>query len=152
MPSTDDSTPPFKSQYPVLVRPDFKPNVPGFLLEGATDQDRYIIESLSLVNQYAQWSVNTEMSTHEQVLATNGRLMRAEKGIRDTQEDVNLLKDQARVVTPFLKPISMFATLWEYWAFKWLFVGGIVFFLFVLYPYLLQCGLLTLLDSYLKGH
>ena len=72
MSSSDESKPPFKSSYPELTRPDFKPNVPDFLLENASDQDKYIISQLSLVNQYAQWSVNTEMSTHEQVLRTNG--------------------------------------------------------------------------------
>jgi len=144
MPSSNASQPQpeSKSSYPALEKPDFKPNVPGFLLEGASEQDRYIIELLSLVNQYAQWSVTTELSTHEQVLKTNGRLIRAEKDIKEAKEDLNSLKSQAKAVAPFIKPVMQFAALWEFRPFRWVFYG----FTFFFFTYLLPAYLKNPLD------
>ena len=140
MPSPNESQPQFesKSSYPALEKPDFKPNVPGFLLEGASEQDRYIIEQLSLVNQYAQWSVTTELSTHEQVLKTNGRLIRAEKDIKEAKEDLVSLKFQAKAVAPFIKPVLQFGSLWEIRPFRWVFYGFTFFFFTYLLPWYLK--------------
>jgi len=136
MPSSNESQP--KSSYPALDKPEFKPNVPSFLLEGASEQDRYIIEQLSLVNQYAQWAVTTELSTHEQVLKTNGRLIRAEKDVKDAKEDLNSLKSQAKAVAPFIKPVMQFAALWEFRPFRWVFYGFTFFFFTYLLPWYLK--------------
>lgn len=138
MPS--ESQPPFesKSSYPPLEKPEFRPNVPAFLLEGASEQDRYIIEQLSLVNQYAQWAVTTELSTHEQVLKTNGRLIRAEKDIKEAKEDLNSLKSQAKAAAPFVKPIMQFAALWEFRPFRWMFYAATFFFFTYLLPWYLK--------------
>lgn len=154
MPPSDDSTPPFtpKSTYQPLEKPDFTPSIPAYLIDGMTDQDKFITENLSVLSQYVKWSVDTQMLVHQQVRATNGRLLVVESDTKKSREELENLKGQAKVMTPFLKPVTMFAALWEYTAFKWFFIGGIVFFLFVLYPYLLKVGLLELLDSYIKGH
>lgn len=120
MSSADQSsTSPFKSAYPPLIRPDFKPSVPTFLLEGASEQDKYIIEQLSLVNQYAQWSVTTEMQTHEQVLKTNGRLIKAEKELEQTRAQLSELAERAAIMEPLFKPLSQFMGLWDYRLFRY---------------------------------
>lgn len=140
MSPSNESQPPFepKSSYPALEKPDFKPNVPSFLLEGASEQDRYIIEQLSLVNQYAQWAVTTELSTHEQVLKTNGRLLKAERDIKASKEDLESLKSQAKAAAPFLKPLSYFVTLWGFRGFRWVFYAAAFFVFTYLLPYYLQ--------------
>lgn len=138
MPTSTESTPPFKSAYPPLERPNFQPSVPGFLLEGASEQDRYIIEQLSLVNQYAQWAVTTEMSTHEQVLKTNGRLLRAEKGLDEAKEKLEALNKKAEVMEPLFKPLSQFMGLWDYKWFRWIcYIAGFFLFTYAL-PYYLK--------------
>ena len=155
MPSDDSqSQPPFqpKSSYQPLDKPDFKPAIPAYLIDGMTDQDKFITENLSVLSQYVKWSVDTQMLVHQQVRATNGRLLTVEGEIKKSREELDDLKGQAKVMSPFLKPVSMFASLWTYSIFKWFFVGGIIFFLFVAYPYLLKIGLLDLLDSYFKSH
>lgn len=133
-----ESTPPFQSAYPSLERPVFQPSVPEFLLEGASDQDKYIISQLSLVNQYVQWAVTTEMSTHSQVLKTNGRLIRAEKALEETRKELDALNEKATTMEPLFKPVSQLMNLWEYRAFRWSCYALIFFFFTYLLPYYLQ--------------
>lgn len=126
------------SKYPALEKPQFKPMIPAFLTENASDQDKFIIESLSTLSQYVEWSVNTQLLVHDQVRRTNGRLMKAEEQIVDSQADVIGLKTQADAVSPFFKPVAMFSSLWEYRWFKWTFMLGIFVVLGLAYPYYVQ--------------
>ncbi len=141
---------PPESKYPPLQKPDFKPNIPSFLTENASEQDRFIIEQISILSQYVKWSVDTQIQVHSQVRTTNGRLMKAEGDIGEIKADVGVLNAQAGAVAPFLKPISMFSALWEYRAFRWVFWAGIVFFLGILYPYYLQSSPSAWLSSVAK--
>lgn len=154
MPSDDTSLPPFphKSSYKALEKPEFTPTIPSYLIEGMTEQDRFIVEQMSVMSQYVKWSVDTQMLVHDQVRATNGRLLTVEDQIKEARGEIDDLKGQAKVMIPFLGPVTMFAKLWDYTLFKWFFLGGIAFFLLVLYPYLLRLGLLDILDSYFKSH
>lgn len=153
MSSQPTTQPPFESRYPELSLPPggWKSSLPEHLLEGADPQTLFIMTELSKASQANDFACHgvVELSKHLRTL--NGKTFKNERAVAEAQAGVDALSDQAKVVTPFLKPISMFASLWEYTVFKWFFIGGCVFFLFVAYPYLLKIGLLDLLDSFLKG-
>ena len=84
-PSSDQVIP--ESTYPALVKPEFKSQIPAPLLESASESDRYIMEQLSILTQFADWSVNAHMVTDSSVRKTNGRLIRAEANIHSLQMD-----------------------------------------------------------------
>jgi hypothetical protein len=86
MPHLEDQPIP-ESTYPVLARPEFKSQIPAPLLENASETDRYIMEQLSKLGQFAAWSVDAQLSTNEQVRHTNGRVKRAESNIAHIQQD-----------------------------------------------------------------
>lgn len=145
------SEPPFNSSYPPLTKPDFKPTVPDFLLEGASEQDKYIIAQLSLVNQYAQWSITTELSTHEQVLKTNGRVLRAESDVRALKSAVENLQRDMDHVKPVTKVI---AGAWRFLKKKPVMILGslaLFYVAFYLYPYLLKEDPILLLKDIVKA-
>ena len=83
-PSNDQDIP--ESTYPVLIKPTFESQIPEPLLEGASPADRYIMEQLSKLSQFADWSVNAHLSTDSSVRKTNGRLIRAERNVADLQK------------------------------------------------------------------
>jgi len=71
-----------ESSYPPLERPQFHSNIPPHLLQGVDDQTKYVIESLSLIDQQNQWLIKAAIDTNEQVRHTNGRVKNLEK-VRD---------------------------------------------------------------------
>lgn len=81
----------------------------------------------------------------------NGKVSKSAAKIEESKVEIQDLKDKADVVSPFLKPISMFASLWEYSAFKWFFVGGLVFFVGILYPIFLRSSFVTWLNTFLNS-
>jgi len=68
-----------ESTYPVLEKPDFKSDIPPHLIKEIGESERYMLEQLSVVSQYCQWSVKAQMDTNAAVRRTNGRLIRVEK-------------------------------------------------------------------------
>lgn len=152
MPET--STSPFESRYPELTLPPggFKSTIPAYLLDGADDQQRWIMEEISRNSAATEFACRGAVEVSQHLRALNGKTYKNEKAVGEAREELENLKGQAKVMSPFLKPLSMFTALWDYTLFKWFFIGGIIFFLFVLYPYLLKVGLIDLLDSYIKGH
>lgn len=153
MSSQPTTQPPFESRYPELSLPPggWKSTLPEHLLEGADSQTLFIMTELSKASQANDFACHGVVELSKHLRALNGKTYRNEKAVGDAQADLDTLKDQAKVVTPFIKPLSMFASLWEYTAFRWVFFAGCAFFLLVLYPWLLRMGLLDLLDSFLKG-
>jgi len=122
------------SEYEPLDKPECKPSIPAFLLDGASDQDKYIMSTLSFLSQHAEWSTQAHLRTHEELRYTNGKV-RHNKAVNDRlEEDVKSLKDQATAVSPFLKVLSYVSALWEYRVFRWLFWLAIAFIALVLYP------------------
>lgn len=139
------------SEYDPLEKPEFKPNVPDFLLQDATPQDKYIIERLDLLAQHAEWSTQAHLRTHEELRYTNGKV-RHNKAVNDRlEEDVGKLNEQAKAVSPFLKGLEHFANLWQYKVFRWIFSLGIIFVIFVLYPLYLKNPSLNWFNYILKA-
>ena len=80
------------STYPPLEPPaEFKSQIPEHLLEGSNQTDRYIMEQMSIMRQYSDWSVKALLSQDKNVRLTNGRLRRAE-------EDIKYLKGEEKSV------------------------------------------------------
>ena len=154
MSQSQQSTPPFESRYPELALPEqgWKSTIPPTLLDGADPQMSWLLQEMSKNTQATEFACRGAVELSHYLRQLNGKTYRNEKAVGEAQQDLEDLKQQARVMTPFLKPVTMFATLWEYPLFKWFFVGGIIFFLLVLYPWLLKIGLLDLMDSYFRGH
>lgn len=75
------------STYPKLERPDFKSQIPAYLLESASDRDRFIIEQLNILTQFIPWSVEAHLLLDSNLRRTNGRLIRAEDNIAAIQSD-----------------------------------------------------------------
>lgn len=132
----DPSTPPFESRYPELTIPvgGWKSTIPAHLLDGADDQQRWIMEEISRNSAATEFACRGAVELSQHLRALNGKTYATEKGLAQAREEVNALKGQALVMTPFIKPMSMFAALWEYRAFKWVFVAGLVMFAGILYP------------------
>lgn len=84
MPSSHEPLP--ESSYPPLERPVFTSQIPPYLLEKASESDRYILAQLSILTQFIPWSVEAHLETNSLVRKTNGRLLRAEGDITDIQE------------------------------------------------------------------
>ncbi len=145
---------PFESRYPELKIPDngFQSTIPAHLLEGCDDQMRWLMEEISKNTQATEFACRGAVELSQHLRALNGKTYRNEKAVGEASQAIEDLQTQAAAVGPFLKPISMFANLWSYTLFKWFFVGGILFFLFIIYPWLLKLGLMNILDSYLAGH
>ena len=153
MPSPNESQPQFESRFPELKFPEegWKSTIPSHLLEGCDDQTKWLLEEISKNTQATNFACHAVVDVSKHLRTLNGRTYKSEKAVFEAKQEVETLKGQAKAVTPFLKPISMFAALWEYSVFRIFFIGGALFFLFVLYPWLLKMGLLELLDSYIKG-
>ncbi len=145
------TTPPFESRYPELSLPPggWKSTLPEHLLIGADEQTAFIMHELSKNTQATEFACRAVLEQNAHLRSLNGKVYRNEQTIGEAQTELNALKDQASVVTPFIKPLSMFATLWEWTIFKWVFIGGIVFFLGVLYPYFLHSSFVTWLNTFL---
>ena len=122
------------SEYEPLEKPEFRPNVPGFLLEGASTQDRFIIETLSVLSQHAEWSTAAHIQTHNELRYTNGKV-RHNKAVNDKLEgDVEALQKQVKSASSFLKIIGYLVFLWQYWLFRWLLLIGLGAVVLFLYP------------------
>lgn len=83
----DDNAIPDSPLPPLKAPPEFTSEIPAHLLDGASRQDQHIMGSLSIGNQYDKWLVEAIMLTHNQVRATNGRLVRAESDIANLKDD-----------------------------------------------------------------
>ncbi len=82
-----DDTPAESSYPPLHPPPEYTSQIPAHLLVDASEQDKHIMHTLSIGSQYDRWLVEAAIRTHEQVRATNGRLLRAEASIKGLQED-----------------------------------------------------------------
>ena len=77
---SDDSTKHIEdeSTYPAIILPDFKSDIPSPLLTASSNEEKYILEQLSMLSQYVKWSAPVLISINEQTRKTNGGLQRVE--------------------------------------------------------------------------
>lgn len=106
------------STYPALEPPaEFKSQIPDHLLIDTTATDRYIMEQISILRQYMDWSVKAHLSQDKQVRLTNGKVRRHGEDIHTIQDDKKLLKSGWKAIV-FLAGIvsgliSFAALLWQ---------------------------------------
>ncbi len=128
---------PFKSSLPELKLPPggFQSNLPPHLLEGADEQTRYIMNEISRNTAATQFACLAAVTHNEHLRTLNGKTYKTEKVAEDLRAEILVLKEQAASVSPFLKGMSYFSYLWEYRAFRWTFVLGVLTVVGLLYPY-----------------
>lgn len=107
--SNDDVTP--DSTYPALeAPPEFKSQIPEYLLAGASPQDRHIMEALSIGAQYDKWTVRALVEAHAQLRLTNGKVRRNREDIEILKSDRKKLKVGWKVVTAIVGGVAGFVT------------------------------------------
>jgi hypothetical protein len=119
-----------ESNYPELERPNFTPNIPAYLMEGASEQDKYIIQQLSILNQFADWSVNAHLATNKEVRHTNGRVTKME----DRVDNLGEKAQKSEEIYPTGSYIAQAYRILQNKVILGLMVLGISFVLLVLYP------------------
>lgn len=77
MPDQDYIEP--ESTYPALEKPEFKSDIPPHLIKDVGESEKYVLEQLSILSQYVNWSVKAQMDTNSAVRRTNGRLIKVER-------------------------------------------------------------------------
>ena len=68
-----------ESLYTELEMPEFDSAIPEHLLKGITDENKFVMENISMQTQYIKWLCEAAINTNHQVRKTNGRLMRVEE-------------------------------------------------------------------------
>ncbi len=100
------------STYPELQPPDsFQSQIPEHLLAGASKTDRFLMEQISIMRQYTDWSVKAALSQDRQSRLTNGRLRRAEADIKQLQADRASLKVGWKVIAKIVGVVVVILTL-----------------------------------------
>ena len=80
-----------ESSYPELVKPEFKSQIPEHLLANASPAERHMMEQLSMLASFADWSVEAHLSTNSAVRRTNGRLLKAESKLDEIDKDKQIM-------------------------------------------------------------
>lgn len=134
---TRSTSTPYQSRYPELKMPEdgFKSSIPAHLLEGCTPQMKWLLEEVSKNTQATEFACKAVVEQNNHLRALNGKTFKNEKAIAEANEVIEGLVVQTNTFTPFLKPVKMFATLWEYRLFRWTIYAGLFFVLTYLYPY-----------------
>jgi hypothetical protein len=68
-----------ESLYPELEMPEFDSAIPEHLLKGVTDENKFVMENISMQTQYIKWLCEAAINTNHQVRKTNGRLIKVEE-------------------------------------------------------------------------
>lgn len=85
---SDDSNVTPDSTYPPLEPPgEFKSQIPEHLMKDASATDRYMMEQMSIMKQYSDWSVKANLGHDRNIRTTNGRLRKAEAEIEGLKDD-----------------------------------------------------------------
>ena len=135
--STHSTQSPYQSRYPELKIPEdgFKSTIPAHLLEGCNPQMQWLLQEVSKNTQATEFACKAVVEQNNHLRALNGKTYRNEKDIADTRVELGLLSQQTAGFAPLIKPVKMFASLWEYRVFRWTIYAGLFFILTYLYPY-----------------
>ena len=68
-----------RSQYPPLEKPEFKSSIPPYLTQNLTEHERFLVESLSRIEQQAAWLVSCALSQNRAVIDIDLRVKSVEK-------------------------------------------------------------------------
>jgi hypothetical protein len=67
-----------KSKYAKLAMPEFKSTVPAHLIDRLTPQEKYVVETLSRMEQQNAWLMNAAMEANRVNLETDVRVQNME--------------------------------------------------------------------------
>lgn len=90
------------STFPKLERPQFESQIPAHLLNDASPSDRFIMEKLSKLIQYAEWSTNAHITHDACIRKTNGRLISVEDEVDDIKTGRRILFKGWKYVVAFV--------------------------------------------------
>jgi hypothetical protein len=123
------------SEYPELVLPEeFKSDIPEHLLNGASEQDQYIMRKLSENTQRGLWLCKGVLDTNGHVRKTNGQVKVNKVKIQEHEEILKAVKD----VLPMIQSVKKaYDVIFGSKLMMMLFGAGLGFIAFVLYPYIL---------------
>ena len=79
-------------------------------MEGSSQTDRYIMEQMSIMRQYSDWSVKALLTQDKNVRLTNGRLRRAEEDLRHIKGEEQTVKIGWRTIAKVVGAIISFIT------------------------------------------
>ena len=60
-------------------RPEFKPDIPEHLLKSCSDQQRFLLERISVITQNQSWQMDKVGETHLYCKTINGKVLELEK-------------------------------------------------------------------------
>lgn len=126
-----------------LQVPDFKPRVPEYILAEIKPSEKYMLESLSELQQKTDWqsevlkhTYNEAREAHTQAKKTNGRVNVIEDAVGKLQKESELLSEYVPLIAFSKKKYGKV-------------ILGLSLFLslFVIYPYILSLGLDKILET-----
>ena len=137
--------------------PQFKSNIPEYILKNIEDEGsnngehiKYILETLSILQQQSNWQAEVLAKTYVQSVKTNGRVNRLEKSKEEIEEKISDINEELNENKEILSDLKGAKTLFsKKWFWSGAFVIGIFIFFFV-YPYLLASTTYKELISALK--
>ena len=87
------------SDIPPLDVPEFKSTIPAHLTGESPAHVKYIIESLSIIEQQNKWMINVAIETNTQVRKTNGRVNKHDVQITDLNKFESKVNTTLRVTS-----------------------------------------------------
>lgn len=127
-----------------LEIPDFKPDLPEYILKDLAPSERYTLENLSVVRQYMGWQNTVLKETCDLARKTNGRVTALEKGAVETNADLSEIKENHKVLKPLVKTVLFCKSKIGFTV-----TASVVFLVaFIIYPYLLTLGEAKLLSLF----
>lgn len=138
------SDPQSSAQAQELQIPEFKSNIPEYILKNIEKEGqesgehlKYILETLSVLQQQSNWQAEILAKTYAQCKKTNGRVTRLEIGKEKEENDIEEinkeLAENREILSDLKGAKSLFSKKW-FWGGA--FIIGI-FISFFVYPYLL---------------
>lgn len=126
----------YVSSLPELSLPEggFKSNIPSHLLAGTDKQTEWIMNEISKNTAATEFACQAAVTQNAHLRVLNGRTYKNEKAAQELREELDTLNEQAASVSPFLKPVGQFASLWQYAAFRWTIYIALAFIITYVYP------------------
>lgn len=79
------------SSIPSLDLPDFKPNIPEYMLNDVDKQsERYLIEQMSVMTQQSAWQTHKLMNIYDYTRSINGKVIELEQFRNDLLSQITV--------------------------------------------------------------
>ena len=127
-----------------LQIPEFKSNIPEYILNDIKGSDgehlKYILETISIIQQQSNWQAELLAKTYGQALRTNGRVNKLESEMEEKNDEIQdiqgILAEDKSSVDDIKDIKKLLSKKWFIWGVALI----LVFFAFFIYPYLLSLG------------